>query len=65
MADFLIGDVKQVRELTQQRMVNSHLKGGRVVLSAATAASLEMDGLVSRYILGWLGDGELLKDYEY
>lgn len=39
------------------------------MLSAATAASLEMDGLVSRYILGWLagwlGDGELLKDYEY
>jgi hypothetical protein len=35
------------------------------VLSAATAASLEMDGLVSRYILGWLADGELLKDYEY
>jgi hypothetical protein len=28
MADFLIGDVKQVRELTQQIMVNSHLKGG-------------------------------------
>ena len=28
MADFLIGDVKQVRELTQQSMVNSHLKGG-------------------------------------
>ena len=65
MADFLIGDVKQVRELTQQMMVTKHLKAGWVLLSAATAASQEMDGLVSRYILGWLGDDEPLPDYKY
>lgn len=65
MADFLIGDVKQVRELTQQSMVNSHIKAGWVLLSAVSAASQEMDGAVSRYILGWLSDDEPLPDYKY
>ena len=65
MAEVLISDVKQVRELTQQSMVNRHLKGGWVLLSAVTAASQELDGPASRYILGWLGENEPLPDYKY
>lgn len=65
MAEFLISDVKQVRELTQERMVSKHIKGGWVLLSAVAAASREADGTVSRYIMGWLGDDEPLPDYKY
>ncbi len=65
MADFLIGEVKQLRELNQVNLANKHLKAGWVLLSAATAASRESDGTVSRYILGWLGDDEPLQEYQY
>ena len=65
MPDFLIGDVKQVRELNQVSTVNKHLKGGWVVLSTVAAASRESDGAVSRYILGWLSDEEPLPEYKY
>lgn len=65
MAEFLISNVKKVRELTQEHSANKHIKGGWVLLSAATAASRESDGTVSRYILGWLSDEEPLQEHHY
>ena len=65
MAEFLISDVKKVRELNQAHVVNKHVEGGWVVLSVVTAASRESDGPVSRYILGWLVDEEPLPEHKY
>jgi len=65
MADFLMSDVKKIRELNQVDAVNKHIKGGWVLLSVAAAASRESDGAVSRYILGWLSDDEPLPEYKY
>lgn len=65
MAEFLIQDVRIVRELNQVHVVNKHIKGGWVLLSSVTAASRESDGPVSRYILGWLSDEEPLQEHKY
>lgn len=65
MADFVIGDVRIVRELYNEGKVNRHLKDGWVLLSAVSAASRESDGLVTRYILGWLEDDEPKPEHKY
>lgn len=65
MADFLIGDVRLVRELNQEYKVNKHIADGWVLLSAVAAGSRESDGPVSRYILGWLEQAEPKAEYQY
>jgi len=65
MADFLIGDVRLVRELNQEHKVNKHIADGWVLISAVTASSRESDGPVSRYILGWLEQAEPKAEHQY
>lgn len=65
MPAFFISDVKQVRELNQQAMVNKHINAGWILLSAVTAPSNEPQGVVTRYILGWLSDDVPLQHFQY
>ncbi|RXT91183.1 hypothetical protein B1F69_14695 [Pseudomonas syringae] len=66
MADFLIGDVKQVRELVTDREVNRHLKDGWVLLLVRAGLAHdrnpetgEWESLpTTSYVIGWLGEGE-------
>ncbi|ALN18479.1 hypothetical protein [Ectopseudomonas mendocina] len=64
MADFLIGDVKKVRELFEADKVNKHLKGGWVLLSQATGKD-EQGYPLAKYVLGWLSEEAPLHEYEY
>lgn len=65
MADFVIGDVKLVRELNIESKVNLHLKDGWILLNVQSAPSRESDGVVTRYILGWLDEEEPKPEYKY
>lgn len=64
MADFLIGDVKKVRELFDAHKVNKHLKGGWVLLSQATGKD-EQGYPLTQYVVGWLADEEPLAEHLY
>jgi hypothetical protein len=66
LADFKIGDMKAVRELTHDRLVNVHLADGWVLLLVREGSDvghspvngeLETYSLTS-YTLGWKGEGE-------
>jgi hypothetical protein len=74
MADFLIGDVKQVRELDHDNLVNAHLNDGWALLlvrqgsnvgHSPVSGELETYTLTS-YVVGWRGEAEAksLADYE-
>ncbi|WP_122581194.1 hypothetical protein [Pseudomonas viridiflava] len=74
MADFLIGDVKQVRELVNEREVNEHLRDDWVLLLVRAGVDHdrnpetgEWENLPNTsYVLGWLGEGEpkTIEQYE-
>ena len=64
MAEFLIGDVKQVRELFDSNKVNKHLNDGWVLLSNATGTD-ESGYPICRYALGWLGEASPKEEYQY
>lgn len=61
MADFLIGDVKQVRELDQDDIVNAHLADGWVLLLVRAGTDMGHNPVsgefetygVTAYVIGW------------
>lgn len=55
MADFVISDVKKVREVFDWVRVNEHLARGWVLLSIAEGQD-DQESPVVRYILGWVKD---------
>ncbi|ELO1028200.1 TPA: hypothetical protein L4847_007045 [Pseudomonas aeruginosa] len=55
MADFVISDVKKVREVFDWVRVNEHLARGWVLLSIAEGQDDQKSPVV-RYILGWVKD---------
>ncbi|HGM7234400.1 hypothetical protein MN180_32305 (plasmid) [Pseudomonas aeruginosa] len=55
MADFVINDVKKVREVFDWVRVNEHLARGWVLLSIAEGQDDQKSPVV-RYILGWVKD---------
>lgn len=65
MSDFLIGDVKQVRELNIEREVNMHLADGWVLLLVRPGVDHDRNPETgdwenlpnTTYIIGWLSDG--------
>jgi hypothetical protein len=71
MADFLIGDVKQVRELQQDRLVNAHLDDGWVLLLVRAGTDVDHSPVtgqletyaVTAYVLGWTGT-DMPKPYD-
>jgi hypothetical protein len=66
MAGFVIGDVKQVRELTWGLLVNSHLADGWVLLLVRAGQELDRNFdtgeeekvTTTVYVIGWIGDDE-------
>ncbi|HCF1785604.1 MULTISPECIES: hypothetical protein [Pseudomonas] len=52
MADFVISDVKKVREVFDWVRVNEHLARGWVLLSISTGQD-DVKSPAVRYILGW------------
>ncbi|MCO2426285.1 hypothetical protein FA345_23885 [Pseudomonas aeruginosa] len=55
MADFVISEVKKVREVFDWVRVNEHLARGWVLLSIAEGQDDQKSPVV-RYILGWVKD---------
>ncbi|MFG9286683.1 hypothetical protein ACEP1S_29265 [Pseudomonas aeruginosa] len=55
MADFVISDVRKVREVFDWVRVNEHLARGWVLLSIAEGQDDQKSPVV-RYILGWVKD---------
>ncbi|MYM52957.1 hypothetical protein [Pseudomonas aeruginosa] len=55
MADFVISDVKKVREVFDWVRVNEHLARGWVLMSIAEGQDDQKSPVV-RYILGWVKD---------
>ncbi|WP_046270891.1 hypothetical protein [Pseudomonas syringae] len=66
MAEFLIGDVKQVRELEIDREVNLHLGDGWVLLLVRPGVIHDRNPETGKwenlpntsYVVGWLGSEE-------
>lgn len=66
MKDLMVSNVKQVRELTWQKLVNSHLADGWLLLLVRIGQSLdrnfdtgmEENVVTTVYVIGWIGDDE-------
>ena len=73
VAEFVIGDVKAVRELAHERLVNAHLAEGWVLLliregsnvgHSPVSGDLETYSETS-YTLGWVGESEPKSEQEH
>ncbi|MDU8417487.1 hypothetical protein RYA60_04350 [Pseudomonas syringae] len=66
MAEFLIGDVRQVRELETEREVNLHLRDGWVLLLVRPGVIHDRNPETgvwenlpnTSYVVGWTGEDE-------
>lgn len=66
MAEFVIGDVKQVREFTWPQLVNSHLADGWGLLLVRAGQEIdrnfdtgkEENVATTVFVIGWIGDNE-------
>lgn len=73
MAEFVIGDVKAVRELTHERLVNAHLAEGWVLLLVREGSNVghsPVSGDLETYsetfyTLGWVGESEPKSEEEH
>lgn len=66
MAEFVIGDVRRVREFTSKDMVNLHLVDGWVLLLVRVGQELDRNFdtgneetvATTVYVIGWIGNEE-------